>query len=152
MERYKEKENTLRKEIRANRTMLLSLFRWGVTVLAGLESSLYFIRRDAANHLAQIGALSSTGTVPLGRWLAGTAFMTLNAFIFCALTKYTIKRHIGYRSQLIEMNPSFTGIKENGLAGGNMNNMHYFLFYAFPVFDFVLWFYFRVAGSISIHW
>lgn len=152
MDRLKAKEELLRLEIRENRTLLLVLFRWGVAVLAGLESSLYFIRRDAASHLAQIGALPANGTVPLDRWLVGTAFVTMIAAIFCALADYTIKRHIKYRTQLIKMRPSYSGIEENGLSSRKMHKIHYVLFFAFPVFDFVMWFYFRVAGFIKIPW
>jgi hypothetical protein len=151
-EQLKAKEELLRLEIRENRTLLLVLFRWGVAVLAGLESSLYFIRRDAASHLAQIGALPANGTVPLGRWLAGTAFVAMIAAIFCVLADYTIKRHLKYRSQLLKMRPSYSGIRENGLSSNKMNKIHYVLFFAFPVFDFVLWFYFSVAGFIKIPW
>jgi len=152
IERREKMEKWLREEVRDSRKILLSLYKWGVTVLAGLESSLYFVRRDAANHLDKIHALPAYGTVPLGRWLAGTGFLTMIAFIFCHLVSYTIRRHVGYRSQLIGMKPSYSGIIENGLAGGKLHTMHFWLFYAFPAFDFVLWFYFRVAGNFTVHW
>jgi hypothetical protein len=141
-ERKRVKEEWLRLEIRENRRLVLAMYRWGVAVLAGLESSLYFIRHDVAIRLA--------GGVPLERWLAGTCFLTMIAFIFCKLASYSVKRHVDYRKQLIKMKPSYSGIVENGLANGRMHNLHFYLFYAFPLFDFVLWFYFRVAGSLTI--
>jgi hypothetical protein len=131
--------------------MILGLLKWGVAVLAATATSLYFVRRDVATHLSAIGTLPSYGTVPPGRWFIGTAFLTMTAFIFCYLTKYVIKRHVSHRKQLSEMKPSYSGIEEE-IGGGKIQYIHYWLYYAFPAFDLVLWCYFRFAGSITISW
>jgi len=150
LERQKTKEKWLRKEIREDRTIMLGLLKWGVTVLAGVESTLYFVRRDVATHLAAIRALPSYGTVPLGRWCIGTAFLTMIAFFFCYMIKYVLRRHIKHREELLKMAPSYSGICEE-IGGGKIRQIHYYLFFAFPIFDLILWCYFRIRGSITIN-
>ena len=145
------REQWLREEIRANRIMILELMKWGVVVLSGVTSSLYFVRRDVAKHLAALGALPSYGTVPPGRWFIGTLFLTMIASIFSVLTTYVMKRHVGYRTQLLKRRLSYSRIQERE-TGGRIKYLHYFLFFAFPAFDLVLWFYFRATGSITIPW
>ena len=150
-ERLRVKEQWLREEIRANRTLMLSLFQWGLAVLAAIETCLYYVRRDVSNNLALHGALPPYGTVPPGRWFVGTTILIIVAAIFCSMAKYMINRHVAYRTQLLTLSPSFSGIRE-GPTGGRINRYHYLLFFTFPVMDSVLWFYFRLTGSITIPW
>lgn len=150
-ERLRIKEQWLREEIRANRTLMLALFQWGLAVLVGMGTILYYVRRDVANNLALHHSLPPDGTVPPVRWFVGTAIMLMVSLIFCSMSKYLIKRQVTYRTQLIEMKPSFSGIIE-GPTGGRINRYHYWLFLAFPFLDAVLWFYFRLACSFTIPW
>jgi len=150
MERRKTKEEWLRKEIRDNRSTMTELLKWGVAVLTGVETMLYFVRRDVANHLASIGTLPAYGTVPAGRWFIGTAFLTMIALFFCQMTNYVMKRHIKHREQLLNMKPTYSGIIEE-VGGGRIRQLHYYLLLAFPAFDLILWCYFRITGSITIN-
>jgi hypothetical protein len=150
LERIKTKERWLRDEIRASRQIILGVMKWGVTVLTATGALLYYIRRDVANRMFTMHTLPQYGTVPPARWLVGTAFLAMIAFIYCIMTRYVVKRHVGYRSQLLDMD-SYSGIEE-GPTGGKINNTFYFLFYAFPAFDLILWFYFRAISSITIPW
>jgi hypothetical protein len=46
---------------------------------------------------------------------------------------------------------SYSGIVENA-TGGRINRLPYFLYLAFPMLDFGLWFYFRLGIGITITW
>ena len=150
-EQAKFKEQTLREELRMNRKTMLTLMRWGVTVLAGIASSLYFIRRDVANHLSNIGKLPSYGIVPPGRWFVGTAFLIMIASLFCFMTSYLIKRQVSYRAQLLELDPSYSGIHEPP-GNSKLRWFHLYLFFSFPLFDIMVWCYYRFGGNITIPW
>jgi len=145
----KIREKWLREELRANRTLLLGLLQWGVTVLAAVETSLYYVRRDATKHLIDLGQLKPEQPLPLLRWGLGTVFLTILAYIFFRLTDYVVQRHGFYRDQLITMSPSYSGIQEQS-RGGRINTIHHYIFFLFPAFDVVLWVYFYV-GEVIIH-
>jgi hypothetical protein len=151
VEKLKLKEQWLRQEIRANRTLMLGLFQWGLTVLVGMETCMYYIRRDVATNLALHGSLPANGTIPPVRWFVGSVVLAIVAFLFCSMNRYLIQRQVAYRTQLIAMVPSFSGIKERP-TGGKINRYHYLLFFAIPVLDVLLWFYFRLTASITIPW
>ena len=70
---------------RANRTLMLNLFQWGLAVLVGMETCLYYVRRDVANNMAQHHALPSYGTVPPVRWFVGTTLVMIVALILCSM-------------------------------------------------------------------
>lgn len=57
-DRQKAKEDWLRQELRAHRTLGISQIQWGVTVLAAVGLNLYYIRRDVTKHLVDLGALN----------------------------------------------------------------------------------------------
>ena len=46
----KTKEDWLRQELRASRTLLTSILQWGVAVLSVVELKLYDIRREVTKH------------------------------------------------------------------------------------------------------
>jgi hypothetical protein len=149
--RLKIKEQWLREELRANRTLMLGLFQWGLAVLTGMETVIYYVRRDVASNLALHNALPPNGTVPPTRWLVGTAILTMVAIIFCLMSKYLVARQVAYRGQLVGMKHSFSGIIEGPMKAG-INKYHYWLFLAFPAMDVMLLFYFRLTSSITIPW
>jgi hypothetical protein len=151
IERQKIREQWLREEIRASRTLLFQIARWGVMTLAAVSTALYYVRRDVLNHLSQHNVLPANGTVPPGRWFVGTAFLCMIAIMFCTMSKYLSRKHVAYRTQLLEIQPSYSGIKESP-TGGNINLFPYFIYLAFPILDFGLWFYFRLTNGITIPW
>jgi hypothetical protein len=150
-EQLKKKEEWLREELRHTRMMWLNLLKWGVTVLAALESSLYFVRRDVTEHLIAAGALPIGGLMPWPRWFLGTLFLAFIAYVFALLTVYIGKKHTGYREQLVSMKPSYSEIKEIPV-GTKLKNAPYYLFYAFPVIDQLLYLTFSISKSFKIPW
>jgi hypothetical protein len=103
MERLKAKEEWLRLEINSNRTLMMSLLQWGTTLLAGVESSLYFLRKDVAEHLVAIKSLKPGDLLSWPRWTTGTVFLILIASIFSSLDYRVQRRHVAYRRQLIDL-------------------------------------------------
>ncbi len=145
------KEQWLREEIRTTRATAMNLIQWGVTVLAAIESSLYYARRDVAEHLVKVGSLPANGLLPWPRWFLGTLFLTVIAYIFTSLLRYTQKKHVVYRKQLIGMKPSYSGIEE-GPTGSRLHMFPHVMFFLFPLFDQGLWLTFSVARSFNIPW
>src|SRR3989442_7037309 len=143
-EKLRWTEGWLREEIRANRVQMLGIMQWGVTVLAGVETSLYYLRRDVTKHLVAVHQLKEDQLLPSGRWFVGTVFLTIIAITFCIILSYAIRRHVSYRRKLIEVAARFSKIEEEP-TGRKMNYVTYFLFLVFPMFDAVLWFYFYVG-------
>lgn len=151
-EKLRWTEQWLREEIRANGIQMLGILQWGVTVLAGIETSLYYLRRDVTNHLVALKQIQGDQLLPFPRWVVGTIFLTIIASIFAWLLRYVVKRHVSYRKKLLEISPMFSGIAE-GPTGTKINHLPYFLFYIFPAFDLVLWAYFYVGEIwIKVPW
>ncbi|MCF7966675.1 MAG: hypothetical protein K9L79_14225 [Methylobacter tundripaludum] len=152
----KTKEDWLRQEIRASRTLATSLLQWGITVLAAVELNLYYVRRDVMKHLLDAGKLKVDELLPFPRWLIGTLLLSLLAYIFSQYMKRTVLHHVAYRTQLVSMAPSYSGIEETVSTGGSINKIHYYLYFAFPLFDIGVWLLFyageRLNIQISIPW
>jgi hypothetical protein len=129
-ERLKMKEQWLREEIRAGRILLLRTLQWGVAMLAAVESYLYYVRRDVVTHLTQQNALHG-GSLPLPRWIIGTCFLALLAWICSTLMSRIVSQHQSYRRQLVGL-LSYSGIVEEQPVGGKIGKSHYWLFFAFP--------------------
>jgi len=147
----KAKELILREEIRDCRKTLMDTLKWGVTVLAALETSLYYVRRDAAQHLMKMGVLTDLEMFPLSRWIIGTIFLTMVAFTFSFLSNYSRFKLVNYRQQLIGMS-TYSGIDEIP-AGTRLVHIDKYLFFVFPLCDLLTWLYFKVGDIIvKIPW
>jgi hypothetical protein len=134
----KTKEDWLRQELRANRTLMTGLLQWGVGIIAAVQLNLYYLRMAVVKHLVELKQLQPDELLPLPRWAMGTLFLVLLAYIFSSYMRRLVDRHVIYRTQLQSMSPSYSGIEEK-LPIGNLSRIHYLLFYAFPVLDLVSW-------------
>lgn len=143
------KEEWLREELRANRSQMISLIQWGVTILAAIELNLYYIRRDVIRHLVDQKALQPNELLSPLRWSIGTLLLVIVAYAFSHYLGRTARRHVSYRDQLISME-SYSGIKEEIPTGGRIRKVHYLLFYAFPLFDVFVWCMFYVGEKLKI--
>ena len=146
----KTKEDWLRQELRSSRTLMTSLMQWGVAVLAAVESNLYYVRMSVMRHLFDADRLKVDELLPFPRWLIGTLFLSLLAYIFSQYTKRTVLHHLAYRKQLLSMTPSYSGIEEPIPTGGHINRIHYYLYFAFPLFDILVWCLFYAGEKFSI--
>jgi hypothetical protein len=152
-DKQKAKEDWLRQELRANRTLAISQIQWGVTVLAGVELNLFYIRQDVTKHLVELGVLKPGELPPLLRWSMGTFLLLILASIFTTYLNRTIRHHVECRKQLLAMNPSYSGITEAIPTGGSINKLHYFLFFIFPALDFTVWAMFYAGRfKLSLPW
>lgn len=147
----KTREDWLRQELRASRTLFASQLQWGVTVLAAVELNLYYVRRDVARYLIELGALKPNELLPITRWLIGTAFLIMLAGIFARYTKRTTMHHRDYRRQLLDMKPSYSGIEEPIPLGGFNHRVAYYLFFVFPAFDIFTWAFFYAGEKLNLH-
>lgn len=137
---------------------MFGLLQWGVTILAAAALNLYYIRRDITARLVQLKVLGDNDPLPLQRWIFGTLLLILLAAVFSTYMKRAIGRHILYRTQLLSMNPTYSGIMEELPtvrrlpAGGFLSKTHYLLFFAFPGFDLFLWAMSFARSHFQISW
>lgn len=144
------KEKWLRKELRASRQLIITQLQWAVTVLAASEINLYYVRRDIFQHLVAAKIIDPNQLLPFFRWFLGTIFLTGLAYIFSRYSSRLVKRHEMYRVQLQEMKPTYSGITESLPIGGRLAKIFYYLFYAFPLFDLIIWLLFYARSKISL--
>lgn len=134
------KEQTLRSEIQHCRELVISIMRWGVTVLIGMETSLWFMRMHVTEHLAKLDNLQADETIPFVRWLFGTVFMLIVACVFYAITRYVGLKLRDYRRQLLDMKgESITGIEEVQGASSTLRFTIYGLYFIFPLIDLIIY-------------
>lgn len=134
-ERFKMwREDVLRVEIRNLRGTLLRVNQWGVTVLASIQTVLYFIRRDVLEHLH--AEKSNVLWLPRINYLMGTLFLFVVATLFCVISFRPSIRLRGYRDELKRFGVS--GIAEREIHPVWARIVNFSLFYAFPFFDIVL--------------
>jgi hypothetical protein len=151
-EKLKCKEQWLRDELRAARTLLVSQMQWGITVLAAVEINLYYIRRDAKAYLIEQNIINTNESFPLVRWLVGTSFLLVLAFVFSRVMKRASDHHRAYRTQLVNLNGGYSGIEETIKVGDRVLNMSpSIMFFSMPAFDFILWFIFlAIKAQVAI--
>jgi hypothetical protein len=146
----KTKEEWLREDLRASRTLMLHLVQWGSTVLAAVELNLYYVRQDVRKHLIEQHVMEPSELLPIQRWLIGTLLLAILAYVFSFYMHRLHRTHVAYRKQLIEMNPSYSGIQEEIPTGGRIGRVHYPLFFAFPFFDMFVWLFFYAGPRLHI--
>jgi hypothetical protein len=146
----KAKEEWLREDLRASRTQMLYLVQWGSTALAAVELNLYYIRQDVRKHLVEQHVMKPDQLLPIQRWILGTVFLSILAYVFSFYLHRLHRTHVGYRRQLIAMNPSYSGIHEDIPTGGRIGRVHYLLFFVFPLFDVFVWLLFYAGPRLHI--
>lgn len=145
----KTKEQWLREELRATRSLLLHQMFWGATALAAAAINIYYIRIAARVDLIKAGALTADEPPPFGRWVIGTFYLCLLAAVFIAINRQVGKQHIGYRRQLIEMNGGYSGIKETVPLTKYLWLTPFLLFLSIPTLDLIIWAWFHVKRYIT---
>ena len=128
------REDVLRIEIRTLRATMIRVNQWGVTVLASLQTALYFVRKDTLDHLHAEDA--HVTSLPPGHYLIGTVYLLIVATIFSIMGLRPSMRLRGYRNQL--KNVVVSGIEEMDLHPRWARLVNMSLFYVFPLFDICL--------------
>ena len=138
-DRLRAREDWLRQELRACRTLMTTLLQWGTTVMVAVELNLYYIRRGVIQHLLDTGTMHKGDVLPFLRWGLGTGLLCILALVFSSYIGRIAKHHRAYRAQLQE-EPSYSGIDEKSIPiGGRISWLHHHLFWAFPIFDGCAW-------------
>src|SRR4051794_32041848 len=106
----KSTEEILREEIRALRDVGLRVCEWGITLLASIETALWFVRQEVRTWMISEQILGKTSPLPWGIYLIGTSFLFLVSFIFIMLMMSVSVTSRGYRKQLAKRIES--GIQE----------------------------------------
>jgi hypothetical protein len=141
----KSKEEMLREEVRFYIDQLQKLGQWGVTVMVSLQTALFFLRHELIDSAVAAGTLQKGQSLPWGRHLIGTAFLTFAALIVSAFSKRAAEQYRYYKKQLLSGSES--GISDQSTRG--TNNWIIYLYLGFPVLDVLIRLYITV--SISIH-
>src|ERR1700685_3800245 len=102
-EQLKLREQWLREELRALRTVLVSQMQWGITVLTAAGLNLYYIRKDVKAHLVSQHFLKEGELLPFFRWFVGTIFLCILAGVFASSMRRIVRHHQQYRTQLQAM-------------------------------------------------
>jgi hypothetical protein len=128
----KSREEILREEIRALRDVGLRLCEWGITLLATLETALWFVRQELRTTMIATGMLDKASPLPWELYLLGTIFLFLVSGIFIMLMMGVSVTSRGYRRQLVKRIES--GIKELPLRKSSRRAL-VFMFLIIPIVD-----------------
>jgi hypothetical protein len=152
--KVKIREQWLREELRASRTLITSLMQWGLTVLAAVALNLYYIRKDVHTHLVSSNIIQANEILPITRWLLGTAFLTLLAAVFTSYGNRFSAHHGHYRQLLLDMNGGYSGIKERVPRARLLYHAPLMIFFCIPLLDLAVWFLFYAGEKLnfSISW
>ena len=137
----KEKEKILWEELRNIREIALKMLQWGVTVIATLQTAIFFFRKDLYERMMAVGKLANGEYIPWDRYLIGTFYLFVVASIFAYLLIMVGNRYRKIRSQLVQTN-SF-GI-EHGDVKKSVRWVVVLLFYVFPLLDIAVRLYIKV--------
>jgi hypothetical protein len=138
------RERILREEIRHYHLIQMRIMHWGVTVLASVQTLLYFVRREVTLSLQEQHLLAQGAPLPLHRYWLGTAFLMVLAILAFCMASATSSKLGLYRRQLsIDPNlPTASGIFERRV-GPFFRYATMSTFFVFPCFD--------IAARIYLH-
>lgn len=125
-------EEILREEIRALRDIGLKLCEWGITLLASLETALWFVRQEVRTTMVENGLLDKTSPLPWDIYLLGSSFLFLVSGIFIMFLLQVSGTTRGYRKQLDRFIES--GIQEQPLKKTARRTL-VFMFLLIPLVD-----------------
>jgi hypothetical protein len=137
----KEKEMLLWQELRDLRNLTLRLLQWSVTVMAALQTTIFFFRKDLYGRLLAAGTVGPGQSIPLSRYLLGTIYLTIVASVFAAIMLMAGNRYRKIRTQLVNINIYQI---EYGDVRRSARPIMLLILYAFPLLDLFIRFYFRI--------
>lgn len=139
-ELQREKEKLLWEELRDLRDVALRLLQWGVTVLASLQTAIFFLRKDVYERMLASKELTPDHHLPWNRYLVGTVFLFILASIFTYLLILVGNRYRKLREQLVATNLYQI---EHGDAKKSARWVTVLVFFIFPLLDVFVRFYFN---------
>jgi hypothetical protein len=139
----KSKEELLREEVRFYLDSMQKMMQWGVTLMISLQTAFLFLRREITQGLIESGELARGASLPYRRYLIGTGFLLLAAFVVWIINNRSIEQYRHYKNQLRGNNESgITDLPTSGVA-----KWLQYLYFAFPVADLLI----RVYISIEVN-
>jgi hypothetical protein len=129
------REKILWEELRSLRDVSFRLLQWGVTVLASLQTAIFFLRKEVRDTMVASKELESHLPLPFARYLMGTLVLSVVAVICCYLVALTGIRYRKMRDQLVATN--YYGIA-HGEPKKSARIVVFFIFLAFPILDIVI--------------
>jgi len=139
----KPKEELLREEVRFYADQQGKYMQWGLTIMASLQTAIFFVRRDLVLTYIDSGIIKKGQELPYYRYLVGTFFLLLCASVFWKLTSRINVQYRHYKRQLVESAKS--GINDNPTTG--VSDWMRYLYFAFPVYDIAV----RVWVDLAVH-
>ena len=133
------REKWLRDEVTHHRTIMLSTLQWSIAIMAAVESSLYFIRRDSAQGIVRKPFVILAHVLPWQQWFLGTALQFFISLLFTMLIANLMKRFRSYRRQLSAASSEYSKI-DDGEVKEKLKFIPLIFLWAFPLFDALFWF------------
>ncbi len=93
----------------------------------------------------EAGKLPKGSELPWSRYLVGTVFLSVTAWIVSLLTGRMVEHYRHYRAQLIDCSKSGSGIDDKPIR--KISRWAQVLFFIFPVMDLL----FRVYIAVEVH-
>lgn len=133
----KSKEELLREETHFFADLNQKYNQWALTVMVSLQTAIFFVRRELVQTYVDAGLLKKGNELFYRRYLIGTVFLLVAAYVFHRFSRRAAEQYRYYKSQLAASNES--GIKDMPVTG--MAGWTSYLYFAFPVFDLLsrLW-------------
>jgi Trk-type K+ transport system membrane component len=142
----KEKEMLLWDEIRDLRGVALKMLQWGVTVLAALQTALFFLRKDLYERMIENQELQKGQMLPWSKYIFGTFFLTFVALLFYYLLSIVATYYRKVREELVENN--YFNV-EHGSVGKPARFALAFVFLAFPILDICIRIYIQIKIGLK---
>jgi len=142
------REEILWEELRSIRDLLFRILQWGVTVLASLQTALFFLRKEIKDSMVGSNQLKMGEPLPLERYLVGTIILCVVSVICCYLVYRVSCYYRNARKQLIKENTEsfYYEIKQVSINNKTRYAI-FFVFLAFPILDIGL----RIWVQLHIH-
>ena len=127
-------EKLLREEIRSIRELWMRILQWGISVITGASTIIFYARRSVKDDLVASAVLKIGEPLPLKVYLIGTAFLFLLAYIFYKLADTAANRYRVYVGQLVQFKTS--GIVEPTPTGRSVWLGWVFLYSRYLIYCF----------------
>ena len=100
------REEILWEEMRSVRDLIFRTLQWGVTVLASLQTAIFFLRKEVKDAMVNSipSQLKATESLPIERYLVGTTILGLVSLICCYIVSLYGNRYRAITKQLRDSN------------------------------------------------
>jgi hypothetical protein len=143
----KSKEEILRDEVHFYSDMNQKYVQWGLTVMVSIQTAIFFLRRELLQTYVDAGLLQKGQELFYRRYLIGTAFLLLAAYVLHRFSRRVTEQYRHYKEQLLQNNES--GVRDKPTTG--VSKWTTYLYFAFPAFDVLSRLWIDVSFKLSVH-